>query len=256
MKNIIVCSANYNYIRDYAPSLLKSAELAGFEVLLDCIDFKPGSKEMDLVNNIKVWADARKFPLTVSFSEIKEQNKDVRRVLYSCGRIDAIINSMESDVTSGISNAYFSLDIDSVILRPFRFPVNGMRHSAFYFRDPYAHGASNEWEVRGMKLLGTFFVTTRMISYLKRVKLKIENLSSKKWFLDQVALYEALLPLDLGESHDFSQDKILGWDLDNPEECAVLTGKGQRKYMEQYKKYHDKFYNEFREDFKNAGCSI
>lgn len=235
MKQTIVCSADSGYFIKYAIPLVKSAQLSGINVHYDCLDFDDKGLESTLLETIIDWSKNIQFDFSYSYTKFPQGlDPQARRVLYSCGRINTIVSLMNQDIASSQNNAYMSLDIDSLILRNFRFPVNNEKHVAFYFRNPEKHGARTEWETRGMKLLGSFFITTKMAPYLKRCKLKIDNTTKKPWFIDQVTLYETLLPQDLAASYDFSGDNILGWDMENPFNYSILTAKGDRKGNERY----------------------
>lgn len=149
---------------------------------------------------------------------------------------------MSDDVLLSRNRTYFSLDVDSIVNRYFVFPANQINPLAFYFRDPAEHGASNEWEHRGMRLLGSFFVNTNAFAYMKRVILRL-NSEEKKWFVDQVVLYESMDNFELGNAVDFSSKDILGWDLTNLKKCPVVTGKGLRKLDTRYvelQKFYEK----------------
>lgn len=256
MKQFIVCSADAGYFSKYAIPLVKSAELSGINVHFDCLDFDLKGLETSLLKTIIDWSKNRKIDFTYSHTNFPTGlDPQLRKVLYSCGRINAIVELMNNDILVGENRAYMSLDIDSLVLRNFRFPVNNEKHVAFYFRDPAKHGARTEWETRGMKLLGSFFITTKMAPYLKRCKLRIDNTNKKPWFIDQVTLYETLLPQDLAASYDFSSDNILGWDMANPFNYSVLTAKGDRKNNERYvslsNNYQTLFFDEVKSENPN-----
>lgn len=251
MKQFIVCSADAGYFIKYAIPLVKSAELSGINVHFDCLDFDDKGLESTLLDAIIEWSKNRQTEFTFSHTKFPQGlDPQVRKVLYSCGRINAIVNLMNLDIAANEIRAYMSLDIDSLVLRNFRFPVNNEKHVAFYFRNPEKHGAKTEWETRGMKLLGSFFITTKMAPYLKRCKLKIDNTTKKSWFIDQVTLYETLLPQDLAASYDFSVDPILGWDMENPFNFSVLTAKGDRKNNERYISLSNNYQNLFFDQVK------
>lgn len=259
MRNIILCSADSVYSKEYVHSLCKSAELAGFDICMNYMLTSNMDKEvLDLNYNIGEWSDTTKIKYESSFVLIPDNlSKDQMKVYYSCGRINALIQFMEYDVFKGEVNAYMALDIDSIINRSFKFPVNNNVGLSFYYRDPKEHGAVSSWEYRGMKLLGTFFVTTKMLPYLKKVKKCIEDNNYSNWFIDQVALYESMSPQDLADSYDYSKDNIIGWDVDNLLNTPVVTGKGQRKFNKNYLELQNKYKDMMLKDMENVeSCDI
>lgn len=235
MRNVIVCSCDTIYFNAYAPALIKSAEIARIPTYINIIN--PVNDDIEYAKQMMEWSHTKSYDLTLTYSELDIPNNNLSKIYYACDRINILISYIESK--KEVMNL-FALDVDSLVMNPFRFPVSSEKPLGFYFRNPTQHGASNEWEKRGMRLLGSFFVNSTMLPYLKRVKMFIDNIE-KRWFIDQVALYEAMTAKELKEAYDFSNDKILGWNVDNPRECTVLTGKGDRKYLDKYKSLQQEF---------------
>lgn len=259
MTDRILCSADANYFHKFAIPFVVSATNNDHAVHLNLIGVDKKSDQnnvQELLNSIMLWSETMGHDISFSFSPydpIQMNHTPIQeKVRYSCGRLEAVLRLFEKEGIRGQGfrgQGFFLLDIDTVILKPFKFPSEDL---AIYLREDEDLG-SNDIERRGMKLLGSFFIraTKENYDYILRVVQHIQKEKYGYWFLDQISLYEELKDENKNNLLDLKNDdrKFLDWEWSN--NSYTFSAKGPRKNDSKYKRMCDDLKIQFYSEIKN-----
>jgi hypothetical protein len=130
------------------------------------------------------------------------------------------------------------VDIDSFFQKPILIEPTEVQ-LGIYLREGNKDG-NNKYETQGMQVAaGVVYATIQSLQFFEDVSDYIKA-NELKWFVDQHALYHAYLKhKDTFKIKDFAKTKMMGWDLDKPDELKqwdIVTGKGARKDDPRYLK--------------------
>lgn len=148
-----------------------------------------------------------------------ENTINVSKTYYACNRFLVAPQLLSKQVKLLI------LDIDCYMNKHFEFFDNHI-NLGLYIRKPLA---PNGWTNRGTKVAaGIVYLTEKARAYIELVNILLQDLGIEKWFVDQVALYEAWEIL-YKDRHDYIVFDNTHLDWEFTKDSIVWTGKGSRK---------------------------
>jgi hypothetical protein len=212
--NVLFSACDNNYFFDHACSFILSADKNNFNTHIHIVN--PSADTIALTSKLKSLV---KNNLTFSFNDVDITNWDPAWLYpyYASLRflvLPEIVKHADKVIT---------LDIDSLILKPFEFP----KKSIGYFLREENTKLLTDWEREGSRVnAGIVYFNANSLYYIRNL-IKILNSLDLQWYRDQIALYRAIKQVPINSCHIFGNEFS---DSDFLEDSFIWAGKGDRKY--------------------------
>lgn len=208
----IFAACDSKYFMEHASPFINSVSLAGKPVHIHVVN--PTDECIVEANRLKELASS---PVTYTYNELELlDDPDKMKCIYACLRFFILPHLLEK------VEQVMILDIDSVVLRNFRFPD---KPCGLFVKEPVTY--LSDWIREGTMINAGIVYFDR--SYLKQVNQLIEIINSlpMEWYVDQVALKRLLTEhLNLDDVVVFN-GHLYDWNFF--EGTAIWTGKGKSK---------------------------
>lgn len=218
-KNIVFASCDRKYFLEHGEAFVTSAYMNGETPHIHIQSERNEDDVRQLEKKI-----TEKFP-SFRLHYMDYRSKYDRAEPRSCFAIGRFIFGQQLH-----HNNLLILDIDSFIRKPINWSDFSKVDYSLFFRDPLPGTVG--WEKEGTHVAaGAVYVSHR--SRLLEITMNEINIHpSLPWFVDQRALHRAHLRLKDEENYCQMPKTYIDWEFRS--DSIVHTGKGQRKYSEEY----------------------
>jgi hypothetical protein len=212
--NVLFAACDNNYFFDHACSFILSADNNDFNTHIHIVN--PLADTITLTSKLKSLV---KNNLTFSFNNVNTANWDPTWLYpyYASLRflvLPEIVKRADKVIT---------LDIDSLILKPFNFPAEPV---GYFARDRNIN-LTTEWEREGSQVKAGIVYFSNESLHIVNELVQVLNSLDFLWYRDQIALYRVFSKLPVHLCHFFKNEFL---DSDFLEDSFIWTGKGNRKY--------------------------
>ena len=209
----IFAACDSKYFMEHASPFINSVSLAGKPVHIHVVN--PTDECIVEANRLKELASS---PVTYTYNELELlDDPDKMKCIYACLRFFILPHLLEK------VEQVMILDIDSVVLRNFRFPD---KPCGLFVKEPVTY--LSDWIKEGTKIAAGIVYFDN--SYLDKAEKLIEIINSlpKTWYADQVALNKLLTEHINYEDVFVFNGNFMDWNF--LEGTVIWTGKGKSKY--------------------------
>jgi hypothetical protein len=224
-KDVFVTSCDGKYLQTYGPAFVASARDTRNPVHLHIVN--PSPEDMALLARMSRFYDD--CTSSIEQTDLYHLTPEQRNAYYASARYHVVADIL----TRHPKARTFVMDIDSVFRRHFEYHPH--HHPiGLYFRDPVAHGARSELEMKGMRVLAVCWIwgdearpaSPGGTAYACAVSDYLKT-HTPRWFIDQEALAECYDKCSVPAT-DLSESTIIDWEM-RPY-TVIWTAKGNRKH--------------------------